>query len=353
MSLYSGLINKYRDFLPVSDKTPVITINEGNTPLIKADNLAKSIGIKADIYLKYEGANPTGSFKDRGMTMAVSKAVEEGSNAIICASTGNTSAAAAAYGAKAGVRTIVLIPDGYIALGKLSQAMMYGAEVVAIDGNFDEALEIVRDMADKYPITLVNSVNPYRIEGQKTAAFEVCDALGDAPDYLCIPVGNAGNITAYWKGFKEYYDKKISAHCPKMCGFEAEGAAAIVKGERIPKPETIATAIRIGNPASWDQAVNAYKESGGMIDFVTDEEIINAYNLLAKTEGVLAEPASAASVAGLIKASTAGQIEQGKTIVCVLTGNGLKDPDAAIKYSACEVKKTTSNLEDIVKVIGL
>lgn len=353
MNIYTGLINKYRDFLPVNDKTPVITINEGNTPLIKADNLAKSIGINADIYLKYEGANPTGSFKDRGMTMAVSKAVEEGSNAIICASTGNTSAAAAAYGAKAGIRTIVLIPDGYIALGKLSQAMMYGAEVVAIDGNFDEALEIVRDMADKYPITLVNSVNPYRIEGQKTAAFEVCDALGDAPDYLCIPVGNAGNITAYWKGFKEYYDKKISAHYPKMCGFEAEGAAAIVKGERIPKPETIATAIRIGNPASWDQAVNAYKESGGMIDFVTDEEIINAYLLLSKTEGVLAEPASAASVAGLIKASKAGQIEQGKTIVCVLTGNGLKDPDAAIKYSACEVKKTTSNLEDIVKVIGL
>lgn len=353
MQLYTGLINKYKEYLPVSDKTPVITINEGNTPFIKADNLAKAAGIKADLYLKYEGANPTGSFKDRGMTMAVSKAVEEGSNAIICASTGNTSAAAAAYGAKAGLRTFVLIPDGYIALGKLSQAMIYGAEVVAIDGNFDEALEIVRDMAEKYPITLVNSVNPYRIEGQKTAAFEVCDALGAAPDYLCIPVGNAGNITAYWKGFKEYYDKKIVANYPKMCGFEAEGAAAIVKGERILKPETIATAIRIGNPASWEQAVNAYKESDGMIDFVTDEEIVNAYKLMARTEGVLAEPASAASVAGLIKASKVGKIEQDKTIVCVLTGNGLKDPDAAIKYSGCEVKKTSSKLDDIVKCLNL
>ncbi|OGI04473.1 MAG: threonine synthase [Candidatus Melainabacteria bacterium GWF2_37_15] len=353
MSNYTGLINKYRNYLPVSDNTPVITINEGNTPLIKAENLAKIIGIKADLYLKYEGANPTGSFKDRGMTMAVSKAVEEGSNAIICASTGNTSAAAAAYGAKAGLRTFVLIPDGYIALGKLSQAMMYGAEVVAIDGNFDEALEIVRDMAEKYPITLVNSVNPYRIEGQKTAAFEVCDALGKAPDYLCIPVGNAGNITAYWKGFKEYFDKKVVPNYPKMCGFEAEGAAAIVKGERIPKPETIATAIRIGNPASWQQAVNAYKESGGMIDFVTDDEIIHAYNLMARTEGVLAEPASAASVAGLIKASRAGKIDPDKTIVCVLTGNGLKDPDAAIKYSGCEVKKTSSDIKDIVSVLGL
>ena len=353
MSNYTGLINKYRNYLPVSDNTPVITINEGNTPLIKAENLAKIIGIKADLYLKYEGANPTGSFKDRGMTMAVSKAVEEGCNVIICASTGNTSAAAAAYGAKAGLRTFVLIPDGYIALGKLSQAMMYGAEVVAIDGNFDEALEIVRDMAEKYPITLVNSVNPYRIEGQKTAAFEVCDALGKAPDYLCIPVGNAGNITAYWKGFKEYFDKKVVPNYPKMCGFEAEGAAAIVKGERIPKPETIATAIRIGNPASWQQAVNAYKESGGMIDFVTDDEIIHAYNLMARTEGVLAEPASAASVAGLIKASRAGKIDPDKTIVCVLTGNGLKDPDAAIKYSGCEVKKTSSDIKDIVSVLGL
>lgn len=348
---YSGLINKYREFLPVSEKTPVVTINEGNTPLIKADRLAKAIGIEAELYLKYEGANPTGSFKDRGMTMAVSKAVEEGSSAIICASTGNTSAAAAAYGAKAGLRCLVLIPDGYIALGKLSQAMMYGAEVVAIDGNFDEALEVVIKLSEDYPITLVNSVNPYRIEGQKTAAFEICDALGKAPDYMCIPVGNAGNITAYWKGFKEYYDKKIMPNYPKMYGFEAEGAAAIVKGERIYQPETIATAIRIGNPASWDYAVTAQKESGGLIDFVTDEEIIAAYKLLASTEGVLAEPGSAASVAGLIKSAKAGKIESGKVITCVLTGNGLKDPDSAIKYSGCEVKKTTSNLNDIVKIM--
>lgn len=350
---YTGLINKYKEFLPINDNTPVITINEGNTPLIKADNLAEKIGLKADLYLKYEGANPTGSFKDRGMTMAVSKAVEEGSNAIICASTGNTSAAAAAYGAKAGLKTYVLIPDGYIALGKLSQAMMYGAEVIAINGNFDEALEIVMELSQKYPITLVNSVNPYRIEGQKTAAFELCDVLGKAPDYLCIPVGNAGNITAYWKGFKEYFDKRIVSNKPKMYGFEAEGSAAIVKGERILKPETIATAIRIGNPASWDYAVAARDESGGLIDFVTDEEIIYAYKLMASTEGVLAEPASAASVAGLIKANKLGKIEENSTIVCVLTGNGLKDPDSAIKYSGCEVKKTSSNIEDIVKVLGI
>lgn len=350
---YSGLINKYKSFLPVSEKTPIITINEGNTPLIKADNLARKIGVKANIYLKYDGANPTGSFKDRGMTMAVSKAAEEESNSIICASTGNTSASAAAYGAKAGMKCYVLIPDGYIALGKLSQAMMYGAEVIAIDGNFDEALEIVMELSQQYPLTLVNSVNPYRIEGQKTAAFEICDSLGKAPDYLCIPVGNAGNITAYWKGFKEYYDKGISPNKPKMYGFEAEGAAAIVKGERIYNPETIATAIRIGNPASWNYAAAARDESGGLIDFVTDEEIIYAYKLLASTEGVLAEPASAASVAGLIKANKQGKIEEGSTIACVLTGNGLKDPDAAIKYSGCEVKKTSSDLEDIVKVLKL
>jgi len=349
---YQGLINKYRNFLPVSAQTPVITLNEGDTPLIKADNLAKKIGIKANLYLKFDGANPTGSFKDRGMTMAVSKAVEAGSKAIICASTGNTSAAAAAYGAKAGIKTYVLIPSGYIALGKLAQAMMYGAEVISIEGNFDEALEIVRELSDKYPITLVNSVNPYRIEGQKTAAFEICDALGHAPDYLCIPVGNAGNITAYWKGFKEYFDKGIVSNKPKMYGFEAEGAAAIVKGERILKPETIATAIRIGNPASWDYATAARDESGGIIDFVTDEEIIEAYVMLARTEGILAEPASAASVAGLIKSFKADKVDENKTITCVLTGNGLKDPDAAIKYSNCEIKKTSSNINEIVKVIN-
>ena len=349
--MYQGLINKYRQYLPVTDSTPVVTLNEGNTPLIKADNLAKKIGLDAEIYLKFEGCNPTGSFKDRGMTMAVTKAKESGSGAIICASTGNTSASAAAYGAKAGLKTFVLIPDGYIALGKLSQAMMYGAEIIAIQGNFDRALEVVREIAEKYPITLVNSVNPYRIEGQKTGAFEICEALGHAPDYHFIPVGNAGNITAYWKGYKEFYDLgKIPAK-PKMMGFEAEGAAAIVKGERIMNPETLATAIRIGNPASWEKAEAARDESNGMINFVTDDEIVKAYKLIASTEGVLAEPASAASVAGLIKVKE--QVKEGSKIVCILTGNGLKDPDNAIKYSNADVKKTSSDITDILKIMNI
>ena len=349
--MYEGLINKYRQYLPVSDSTPVVTLNEGNTPLIKADNLAKKIGLDAEIYLKFEGCNPTGSFKDRGMTMAVTKAKESGSGAIICASTGNTSASAAAYGAKAGLKTFVLIPDGYIALGKLSQAMMYGAEIIAIQGNFDRALEVVREIAEKYPITLVNSVNPYRIEGQKTGAFEICEALGQAPDYHFIPVGNAGNITAYWKGYKEFYDLGKIPSKPKMMGFEAEGAAAIVKGERIMNPETLATAIRIGNPASWQKAEAARDESNGMINFVTDDEIVKAYKLIASSEGVLAEPASAASVAGLIKVKE--QVKAGSKIVCVLTGNGLKDPDNAIKYSNADVKKTTSDVTDILKVMNI
>lgn len=349
--MYEGLINKYRQYLPVSDTTPVVTLNEGNTPLIKADNLAKKIGLDAEIYLKFEGCNPTGSFKDRGMTMAVTKAKESGSGAIICASTGNTSASAAAYGAKAGLKTFVLIPDGYIALGKLSQAMMYGAEIIAIQGNFDRALEVVREISDKYPITLVNSVNPYRIEGQKTGAFEICEALGQAPDYHFIPVGNAGNITAYWKGYKEWFELgKIPAK-PKMMGFEAEGAAAIVKGERIMNPETLATAIRIGNPASWEKAEAARDESNGMINYVTDDEIVKAYKLIASCEGVLAEPASAASVAGLIKVKN--QVKEGSKIVCILTGNGLKDPDNAIKYSNADVKKTSSELNDILKIMNI
>lgn len=348
---YQGLINKYREFLPVTESTPVVTLNEGNTPLIKAENLAKKIGIDAEIYLKFEGCNPTGSFKDRGMTMAVTKAKESGSGAIICASTGNTSASAAAYGAKAGLKTYVLIPDGYIALGKLSQAMMYGAEIIAIQGNFDRALEVVREISDKYPITLVNSVNPYRIEGQKTGAFEICEALGQAPDYHFIPVGNAGNITAYWKGYKEWHELGKIPTLPKMMGFEAEGAAAIVKGERIMNPETIATAIRIGNPASWKFAEAARDESNGMINFVTDEEIVKAYKLIASCEGVLAEPASAASVAGLIKFK--GQVKEGSKIVCILTGNGLKDPDNAIKYSNDEVKKTSSDLTDILRAMNI
>lgn len=348
---YQGLINRYREFLPVDDSTPVVTLNEGNTPLIKADNLAKKIGVDAEIYLKFEGCNPTGSFKDRGMTMAVTKAKESGSGAIICASTGNTSASAAAYGAKAGLKTYVLIPDGYIALGKLSQAMMYGADIIAIQGNFDKALEMVREISDKYPITLVNSVNPYRIEGQKTGAFEICEALGQAPDYHFIPVGNAGNITAYWKGYKEWHKLGKIKELPKMMGFEAEGAAAIVKGERIMNPETVATAIRIGNPASWKFAEAARDESNGMINYVTDEEILKAYKLIASCEGVLAEPASAASVAGLIKVKDT--VKSGSKIVCILTGNGLKDPDNAIKYANDEVKKTSADMSDILRAMNI
>mgnify|MGYP004464614465 FL=1 len=350
MSYYKGLIDRYREYLPVDEFTPIVTLNEGNTPLIKADNLARKLELDAEIYLKFEGSNPTGSFKDRGMTMAVTKAKEAGSNAIICASTGNTSASAAAYGARAGLKTYVLIPDGYIALGKLSQAMMYGAEIIAIQGNFDQALEVVRKISEEYPITLVNSVNPYRIEGQKTGAFEICDALGQSPDYHFIPVGNAGNITAYWKGYKEYNEKGKINNLPKMMGFEAEGAAAIVRGERIMNPETIATAIRIGNPASWEKAEAARDESKGTISSVNDDEIMAAYKLIANCEGVLAEPASAASVAGLIKCRHT--IKTGAKCVCILTGNGLKDPDNAIKYSGTEVKKTSADIKDILNVMS-
>ncbi len=348
---YKGLINRYREYLPVTDKTPIITLNEGNTPLIKADNLAKKIGLDANIYLKFDGCNPTGSFKDRGMTMAVSKAKEEGTEAIICASTGNTSASAAAYGAKAGLRTLVLIPDGYIALGKLSQAMMYGAEIIAIQGNFDVALEFVRKIADTNPITLVNSVNLYRIEGQKTGAFEIIDALGKVPDYHFIPVGNAGNITAYWKGYTEWHKLGKIDKLPKMMGYEAEGSAAIVRGERIMNPETLATAIRIGNPASWKKAEAARDESHGKIGCVSDEKIVEAYKLIAKTEGVFAEPASAASVAGLIQAHEQGLVKEGSDIVCILTGNGLKDPDNAIKFANDEVKKAPADFDEVMKII--
>ncbi|MEC2343280.1 threonine synthase [Paenibacillus barengoltzii] len=326
---YLGLLETYKEYLPVSDKTPKLTLQEGNTPLVRAENLSKELGL--DLYFKYEGLNPTGSFKDRGMVMAVAKAVEEGSTTIMCASTGNTSAAAAAYAARAGIDCIVLIPNNNIALGKLAQAMIYGAKVIAIEGNFDRALEIVRDITAKHPITLVNSVNPYRIEGQKTAAFEVCDQLGKAPDVLAIPVGNAGNISAYWKGFKEYYERGKSTSLPRMVGFEAEGAMAIVKGEPIREPETIATAIRIGNPASWKTAVAAAEESGGQINYVTDDEILDAYRTIAAKEGIFAEPASAASIAGVYKLHREGYFRGGETVVCVLTGHGLKDPNIAIK----------------------
>lgn len=327
MSAWQGLLKQYKDFLPVTENTPALSLNEGNTPLIPLERLSEEWGV--NIHVKTEGTNPTGSFKDRGMVMAVAKAKEEGSKAIICASTGNTSAAAAAYGTRAGLRTIVVIPEGKIALGKLAQAVMYGAEVFEIQGNFDNALEIVRSISEKEPITLVNSVNPYRIEGQKTAAYEVCEALGKAPDALCIPVGNAGNITAYWKGFKEYHERHQTG-LPNMLGFEAEGAAAIVRGEVVKDPETIATAIRIGNPASWDKAIRVTEESDGRIDMVTDDEIVEAYQLLAKTEGVFAEPASCASLAGLKKQIDSGKIKKGSSVVCVLTGNGLKDPSTAI-----------------------
>ena len=348
--MYKGLIDKYFDYLPVSEKTPIISLSEGNTPLIKADNLARKIGLNINLYLKYEGLNPTGSFKDRGMTMAVSKAKEEGSNAVICASTGNTSASAAAYAARANMKCHVLIPDGHIAMGKLSQAMMYGANIIAIDGNFDDALNAVRKIAEDYPITLVNSVNPYRIEGQKTGAFEIVEQLEDAPDYHFIPVGNAGNITAYWKGYKEYFENKKCTKLPKMMGFQAAGAAPIVLGHKVDNPETIATAIRIGNPASWKKAEAARDESCGMIDMVEDEEILAAYKLMASSEGVFAEPASVASVAGLIKVKDS--IKEGSNVVCILTGNGLKDPKNAIDYSGAEIHKTSSEIKDIIKVIN-
>ncbi len=327
---WQGLIQEYKEFLPVSENTPKLTLNEGNTPLIYLENLSKEWGV--ELYVKTEGTNPTGSFKDRGMVMAVAKAKEEGSDTVICASTGNTSAAAAAYAARAGMRCIVVIPEGKIAMGKLAQAIMYGAEIISIEGNFDQALAMVRKISETEPVALVNSVNPYRLEGQKTAAFEVCDQLGGAPDILAIPVGNAGNISAYWKGFKEYHEAKGTA-LPKMHGFEAEGAAAIVHNRVFENPETIATAIRIGNPASWHLASAAVEESAGKIDEVSDEEILAAYQKLASREGVFAEPASCASIAGVYKQLQNGTIAKGSKIVAILTGNGLKDPNTAIECS--------------------
>ncbi|MFT9849887.1 threonine synthase [Aneurinibacillus sp. REN35] len=346
----AGIIERYAKQLPVTEKTPRLTLHEGDTPLIFAPKLSEELDL--EIYFKYEGLNPTGSFKDRGMVMAVAKAVEEGSHTIMCASTGNTSAAAAAYAARANLRCIVLIPNNNIALGKLAQAMIYGAEIIAIEGNFDQALTIVRDICEKHPITLVNSVNPYRLEGQKTAAFEICDSLGKAPDILAIPVGNAGNISAYWKGFKEYYEAGVIKSKPRMFGFEAEGAAALVKGEPIEQPETLATAIRIGNPASWDLALNARDESDGHIDFVTDDEIVEAYRKLAASEGIFAEPASAASLAGVMKMRKLGRIPAGKQVVCVLTGNGLKDPNIALKSVGVEPVVVESTEEAVLNIIA-
>ncbi|MDW8066886.1 MAG: threonine synthase [Aquificaceae bacterium] len=352
MSYWRGIIHKYREFLPVEDSTPVITLCEGNTPLIYAENLARTIGFKGDLFLKYEGLNPTGSFKDRGMTMAISKAVEAGKKAVICASTGNTSASAAAYAAKAGLKAFVLLPKGAVALGKLSQAVMYGAKVIAIQGNFDDALYIVRKIGETMPVEIVNSVNPYRIEGQKTGAFEICDALGRSPDYHFIPVGNAGNITAYWKGYKDYKRAGKIESLPRMMGWQAEGAAPIVKGYPIKNPQTIATAIKIGNPYSWQPALQAVHESKGLIDAVSDEEILHAYKLVASTEGIFCEPASAASVAGLIKLTREGFFKGKEVVVCILTGNGLKDPDTAMKV--CEQPITLPpDVEKVAEVIHL
>ncbi len=347
---WNGIIHAYREYLPVTAQTPVVTLHEGNTPLIKAANLAARCGLDIELYFKYDGANPTGSFKDRGMTMALSKAIEEGSKAVICASTGNTSAAAAAYAARAGIKAIVLIPEGKIALGKLSQAMAHGATVIQIEGNFDDALSIVKSLVKTFPITLVNSINPYRLEGQKSGAFEVCDQLGRAPKYHALPVGNAGNITAYWKGYREYHATGKIATLPVMLGFQAAGAAPIVHGKKVDRPETIATAIRIGNPASWQAAVEARDTSGGLIEAVTDDEILNAYALIASTEGIFCEPASAASLAGVLALHGRGYFTEGDVVVCTLTGHGLKDPDIAFRV-ANEPIKVKTDLSAVEKII--
>ncbi len=340
----------YKKYLPLTPKTPMISLGEGDTPLVGCERLAQEYGCGA-LYFKLEGCHPTGSFKDRGMVVAVAKALEEGSRAIICASTGNTSASAAAYAAYCGIECIIVVPGGKIAMGKLAQAIVYGAKIIAVDGNFDAALKIVRQLSERHPVTLVNSVNPYRIEGQKTAAFEIIDVLGDAPDYLFLPVGNAGNITAYWKGFVEYYGMGKATKRPKMYGFQAEGAAPIVRGHAIEKPETIATAIRIGNPASWEKAVAARDASGGIIDMVSDEEILAAQKIMSSRAGVFGEPASAAPLAGLIKMTNKRKDFSGKTIVCVVTGNGLKDTETALK-NAPKILELPDDITAVEKALG-
>ena len=349
---WSGLINEYRSRLPLENGIEPITLLEGNTPLLDAPRLAHALGVEGRVLLKYEGLNPTGSFKDRGMTVAMTVAAAAGAEAVICASTGNTSASAAAYAARAGLRAFVVIPEGKIAFGKLSQAVIHGATVVAIDGSFDEALEIVTGIAKSSNVIVVNSINPYRLQGQKTAAFEICDALGQAPDYHFLPVGNAGNITAYWMGYREYHESGDVANRPRMMGFQAAGAAPLVKGSVVRNPETIATAIRIGNPASWKGAETARDESDGVIDAVTDEEIVEAYRLIASLEGVFAEPASAASVAGLQKLSAAGRIPSGVTIVCTLTGHGLKDPATATESSPTPIK-APADLDKVRDILAI
>ncbi|MFI3121621.1 MAG: threonine synthase [Methylococcaceae bacterium] len=346
---YTGLIERYRDRLPVSASTRIISLNEGNTPMIQLQNIPRLIGKEVDIYVKFEGLNPTGSFKDRGMTMAVTKAVEDGSQAIICASTGNTSAATAAYAARAGIKAFVLIPDGKIAQGKLAQTLMYGAEIIQINGNFDKGMALVKEIADHAPVTIVNSINPFRIDGQKTAAFEIVDDLGFAPDYHCLPVGNAGNITAYWKGYCEYAAGRVCSSRPIMCGYQAAGAAPFLAGHMIDEPETIATAIRIGHPQSWDFAWAAQKESGGWFEKFTDEQILAAQKMLSQYEGIFCEPASATSLAGALHDIGSGKIPEGSKIVCTLTGNGLKDPDTAISQCSAAHPVTIEASLDAVK----
>jgi len=350
---WRGVIAAYRKWLPVSDDTPVVSLNEGNTPLVRADNFVRSIGGDFQLWLKYEGLNPTCSFKDRGMTLAVSKAKERGASTVICASTGNTSASAAAYAARAGMKCVVLLPRGKIALGKLGQALMYGAVTVTVEGNFDQALRIVRELGETGKVEVVNSINPVRLEGQKTASFEICDQLGRAPDFHFLPVGNAGNITAYWKGYREYYEAKKSDRLPRMFGFQAAGAAPMVLGSPVLDPQTVASAIRIGNPASWKPAALALKESNGFIDKVTDEDILAAYRLIARTEGIFVEPASAVCLAGLIHCVKNGKIPKGSVIAATMTGHGLKDPDNAIATAGFEPIVVAAEKEAVMKVIGL
>jgi threonine synthase len=350
---WRGVIHAYRPYLPVGAETPVISLNEGNTPLVRANNFVRAIGGDFQLWLKYEGLNPTCSFKDRGMTLAVSKALEHGATIVLCASTGNTSASAAAYAARAGIKCVVLLPHGKIALGKLAQALMYGAVTIAIEGNFDDALRIVRQLGQSGKVEVVNSINPFRIEGQKTASFEICDQLGRAPDFHFLPVGNAGNITAYWKGYREYHAAKVIDRLPRMFGFQAAGAAPIVLGKPVAEPQTVATAIRIGNPASWQTADQALRESNGFIDKVTDEEILAAYKLVARTDGVFVEPASAACLAGLINCVKAGKIPEGSVIAATMTGHGLKDPDTAINSAGFQPIVVQPTSEAVLKVIGL
>lgn len=347
---WRGVIEEYRDRLPVSANTPVVSLREGGTPLVYACSLSETLG--CEVWLKFEGANPTGSFKDRGMTMAISKAAEEGARAVICASTGNTSASASAYAVKAGMISAVLVPQGKIAMGKLAQAIVHGATLLQVDGNFDDCLTVARELADNYPVSLVNSVNPVRIEGQKTASFEIVDMLGRAPDIHALPVGNAGNITAYWRGYTEYHRDGVCVGKPRMWGFQAAGAAPLVVGAPVTSPETIATAIRIGNPASWDAAIAARDDSAGLIDSVTDEEILSAYRLLARTEGLFCEPSSAAGVAGLLKMKQAGRLDPGQVIAVTLTGNGLKDPQWALE-SAPEPIVVPVDVRQAARALGL